>query len=34
MQEQISKAIADFKLGVLKNFLNSTRKHRPGISFS
>ena len=27
MKEQVSEAAADFKLGVLKNFVNSTKKH-------
>ena len=27
MKEQVSEAVADFKLGVLKNFVNSTKKH-------
>ena len=26
MKEQVSEAVADFKLGVLKNFVNSTKK--------
>ena len=27
MKEQVSEVVADFKLGVLKNFVNSTKKH-------